>query len=36
VLTGKWQGTQLELQTVQKVFRLQTGFRLRQELPDFW
>jgi len=36
VLTGKWQGKQLELQTVQKVFRLQTGFRLRQELPDFW
>ena len=26
----------LELHTVEKVFRLQTGFRLRQELPDFW
>lgn len=36
VLTGKWQGKQLELHTVQKIFRLQTGFRLRQELPDFW
>jgi len=36
VLTGKWQGKQLELRTVQKVFRLETGFRLRQELPDFW
>ena len=36
VLTGQWHGKQLELRTVEKVFRLQTGFRLRQELPDFW
>ncbi|MEZ6036085.1 MAG: hypothetical protein R3F29_01305 [Planctomycetota bacterium] len=36
VLNGTWQGKQLELRTVEKVFRLQTGFRLRQELPDFW
>ena len=25
-----------ELHTVEKRFRLLTGFRLRQELPDFW
>ena len=36
VLRGKWNGHDLELKTVEKVFRLQTGFRLRQELPDFW
>jgi hypothetical protein len=36
VLSGKWNGHDLELKTVEKVFRLQTGFRLRQELPDFW
>jgi len=36
VLKGKWDGHDLELSTVEKVFRLQTGFRLRQELPDFW
>ncbi|HEX5050844.1 MAG TPA: hypothetical protein VFZ65_03650 [Planctomycetota bacterium] len=36
VLEGQWGGKQLELHTVEKVFRLQTGFRLRQELPDFW
>ena len=36
VLKGKWDGHDLELHTVEKVFRLQTGFRLRQELPDFW
>ena len=36
VLKGKWQERDLELHAVEKVFRLQTGFRLRQELPDFW
>lgn len=36
VLKGKWGEHDLELRTVEKVFRLQTGFRLRQELPDFW
>ncbi len=36
VLTGSWGGKQLELHTVEKRFRLQAGFRLRQELPDFW
>jgi hypothetical protein len=36
VLKGQWGEHQLELHTVEKVFRLQTGFRLRQELPDFW
>ena len=36
VIKGKWDGHDLELHTIQKVFRLQTGFRLRQELPDFW
>jgi hypothetical protein len=36
VLKGRWDGHDLELRTVEKVFRLQTGFRLRQELPDFW
>jgi hypothetical protein len=36
VLKGQWGEHELELHTVEKVFRLQTGFRLRQELPDFW
>lgn len=36
VLKGKWDDHDLELHTIEKVFRLQTGFRLRQELPDFW
>lgn len=36
VLRGKWNGRDLELKAVEKVFRLETGFRLRQELPDFW
>lgn len=36
VLKGRWEGHDVELHTVEKVFRLQTGFRLRQELPDFW
>jgi hypothetical protein len=36
VLMGEWQGHGLEVHAVEKVFRLQTGFRLRQELPDFW
>jgi hypothetical protein len=36
VLKGKWQERDLEVHAVEKVFRLQTGFRLRQELPDFW
>ena len=36
VLKGTWDGHALELHTVEKRFRLQTGFRLRQELPDFW
>ncbi len=35
-LKGQWDGHELELRTVEKKFRLQTGFRLRQELPDFW
>ena len=35
-IQGKWQGKDLELYAIEKVFRLQTGFRLRQELPDFW
>ena len=36
VLHGEWRGRQLELHTVEKIFRLKTDFRLRQELPDFW
>jgi hypothetical protein len=36
VLEGQWGEHRLELHTVEKQFRLQTGFRLRQELPDFW
>jgi hypothetical protein len=36
VLKGKLGDRQIELHTVEKRFRLQTGFRLRQELPDFW
>jgi hypothetical protein len=36
VVKGQWQEHDLELHVVEKVFRLQTGFRLRQELPDFW
>lgn len=36
VLVGEWDGHDLELHAVEKRFRLQTGFRLRQELPDFW
>jgi hypothetical protein len=36
VIKGKWDTHDLELHTVEKLFRLQTGFRLRQELPDFW
>jgi hypothetical protein len=36
VLKGRWDGHDLELHTVEKKFRLETGFRLRQELPDFW
>jgi hypothetical protein len=36
VLKGRFGDHQIELHTVEKRFRLQTGFRLRQELPDFW
>jgi topoisomerase IA-like protein len=36
VLKGQWDGHDLELRTTEKLFRLQTEFRLRQELPDFW
>lgn len=36
VLNGAWGEKQLELHVVEKRFRLQTGFRLRQELPDYW
>jgi hypothetical protein len=36
VLKGRFGGQQIELHTIEKRFRLQTGFRLRQELPDFW
>ncbi|MFT4843445.1 MAG: hypothetical protein ACI8UD_000028 [Planctomycetota bacterium] len=36
VLNGAWGDKQLELHVVEKRFRLQTGFRLRQELPDYW
>ena len=36
VIKGQWGDKQLELRTHEKVFRLETGFRLRQELPDFW
>jgi hypothetical protein len=35
-LQGRWRGKDLELYAIEKVFRLQTSFRLRQELPDFW
>jgi hypothetical protein len=35
-VTGTWQGKQLEFTAIEKVWKLQTGFRLRQELPDFW
>lgn len=33
---GTWQGKPLEFTAVEMVWKLQTGFRLRQELPDFW
>jgi len=36
VLKGRWDGHDLELHAVEKSFRLQAPFRLRQELPDFW
>ncbi|MBL8899006.1 MAG: hypothetical protein JNM84_15305 [Planctomycetes bacterium] len=36
LLRGSWNGRALELELVEKRFRLQTEFRLRQELPDFW
>jgi hypothetical protein len=36
VLKGRLGDQQIELHTVEKRFRLQTGFRLRQELPDYW
>jgi hypothetical protein len=36
VVRGTWLGRQLEVHTVEKRFRLQTGFRLRQEIPDGW
>jgi hypothetical protein len=36
VVKGKLGDQQLELHTTEKRFRLLTGFRLRQELPDFW
>lgn len=36
VIRGRWEDRDLELHAVEKLFRLQTGFRLRQELPDFW
>jgi len=36
VLKGRWDGHDLELHAVEKSFRLQIPFRLRQELPDFW
>ena len=36
VLRGVLDGKPFELQTVEKHFRLQTGFRLRQELPEGW
>lgn len=36
VVTGAWGDKQLELHVVKKLFRLQTSFRLRQELPDRW
>jgi hypothetical protein len=36
VISGQLGQQQLELHTTEKLFRLQTGFRLRQELPDFW
>ena len=35
-LKGRLGDQQIELHTVEKRFRLQTGFRFRQELPDFW
>jgi hypothetical protein len=33
---GTWNGKPLVLELVEKVFLLQTPFRLRQELPDGW
>jgi hypothetical protein len=36
VVRGTWRGKPFELHTVEKRFRLQTGFRLRQEFPDGW
>lgn len=36
VIEGTWRGKPFEVEVVEKRFRLQTGFRLRQELPDFW
>jgi hypothetical protein len=35
-ITGTWSGRKLEVRTVEKVHRLRTPFRLRQELPDGW
>lgn len=35
-LKGKLGDQQIELQTVEKQFRIRTGFRLRQELPEGW
>ena len=35
-VSGTWQGKALEFEAVEKVWKLQTAFRLRQELPDFW
>jgi hypothetical protein len=36
VLRGPWLGRQLELHVVERRFRVQAGFRLRQELPEGW
>lgn len=36
LITGTLGGRQLEVRAVEKRFHLQTPFRLRQELPDFW
>jgi hypothetical protein len=36
VLRGTWNGKPLEVALVERGFPIQTPFRLRQELPDFW
>ncbi|MFY9343173.1 MAG: hypothetical protein WAT39_11820 [Planctomycetota bacterium] len=34
--SGTWQGKPIEFVSFEKPWKLKSGFRLRQELPDFW